>query len=303
MKKPELSIVIVSYNTKDFLRNCLESLGKVRNELNFEIIVPDNASSDGSAEMVEREFPSVKVIRSKKNLGFAAGNNLAKKVVKGKYVLFLNADTLVHKGTLVKTVKYLKGKPDVGALTCKMIMESGNFDKDARRSFITPWIGFTHIFLKLDRIFPKSKLFSRYWYGYIPEDKTHEVDVIQGAFFLTKKKVLDEVGWFDESFFLDGEDVDICWRIKKVEGYKIIYFSKAYITHFKGASKGKASSRQKKYVPIAQRLRFRMAGVNSMEIFYRRWLWSRYPLPLNYFVLSGIKLMKVIRFTRTVILG
>ncbi|OGM13756.1 hypothetical protein A3A76_03570 [Candidatus Woesebacteria bacterium RIFCSPLOWO2_01_FULL_39_23] len=298
-----LSVVILSYNTKEVLRNCLRSLNEVKNEVGFEVIIPDNGSGDGSPEMVELEFPWVtKVIKIGKNLGFAAGNNYAKPFIKGKYVLFLNPDTLIHKNTLKETVKYMESNKSVGALTCKLLLPNGELDKDARRSFITPWVALIHIYLKLDRIFPKSKLFAKYWYGYLSPDLIHEVDALQGAFFLTRKVILDSVGWFDEAFFLDGEDLDLCWRIKG-KGWKIMYYPKVSITHFKGLSKGKVESRSRKEMPLSVRLKYRMAGVNSMELFYRKHLWNKYPFLFNVFVLSGINLIKVLRFMRTLLLG
>jgi hypothetical protein len=302
MKKYKLSIIVLSYNTKELLRGCLVSLEKNRREVDFEVIVPDNGSVDGSPEMVEKDFPNARLIESEINLGFAGGNNLAKELARGEYVLFLNSDTIVHKNTLRETVDYLDRYKDVGAVTCKIVLPNGDLDKDTRRSFITPWIGLVHLFLKLDRLFPKSRLFAKYWYGYMPENKIHEIDALQGAFFLTRKKLLDEIGWFDEDYFLDGEDIDISWRIKDM-GFKNMYFPKVEITHFKGSSKGKIESQNRKLVPLKDRFRYRMAGVNSMEIFYRKHLWSRYPFVLNLFVISGIKVIKAARFIRTILLG
>jgi hypothetical protein len=302
MKKPKLSIIILSYNTKDFLSDCLRSLEKVRRELSFEVIVPDNGSVDGSVEMVKSDYSWVKkVIEIDNNLGFAAGNNKAKDYCTGKYVLFLNSDTVVHKNTLKETVSYLDKHSRVGAVTCKILLPNGELDKDARRSFITPWIGLTHLYLKLDKLFPKSRLFGRYWYGYLTADTVHEVDVIQGAFFLTRKKVLDKVGWFDEDYFLDGEDIDLCWRIKDAN-WKIVYYPKVSILHIKGASKGKNKWTMNN-VPFAEKLKYRMAGVNSMELFVKKRLWHKYPFAFNVFVLLGIKIMKAIRFAKLLLLG
>ena len=301
MKKIKLSIVILSYNTKELLRDCLLSLEKVRKEVGFEVIVPDNGSVDGSPDMVEKVFPWVKkVIRNGKNLGFAAGNNRAMPYISGEYVLFLNSDTIVYKNTLAKIIDYMDKRRDVGAATCRVVMKDGNLDKDTRRSFITPWIGLTHIYLKLDRIFPKSSLFAKYWYGYIPEDQIHEVDALQGAFFLSRKKVLDELGWFDEEYFLDGEDIDLSWKIKE-KGYKNVYYPKVSILHLKGASKGK--NKKIKHVSLKEKLKYRMAGVNSMELFYRKRLWSKYPLLLNLIVVTGIRLLKIIRIIRISLFG
>lgn len=302
MQKPELSIVVLSYNTKELLKDCLNSLEKVKDEVRFEVIVVDNASIDSSADMVKENFKEVKLIENNKNLGFAAGNNKAKSYCSGKYVLFLNSDTIVHKGTLKKMVEFMEENKEVGASTCKILLPDGSLDKDARRAFITPWIGLTHIYLKLDRLFPESKLFGKYWYGYISPDKKHEVDALQGAFFLVRRKVLDKVGWFDEDYFLDGEDIDLSWRIKK-EGYKNFYYPEVSILHRKGASKGKVESATREKIPVHLKIRHRMAGVNSMEIFYKKHLWDKYPFVFNIFVLAGIKFLKAVRFTRTIFFG
>jgi len=296
---PELSIVILSFNTKELLRNCLNSLLALKNEADFEIIVSDNGSTDSSVEMLKKEFPEVKLIENNQNFGFAKGNNQAKSFCRGKYILFLNSDTVIKPLAIKKPLKYLRDNLEVGALSCKLILPNGKLDKDVRRSFVTPWIGLTHIFLKLDRIFPKSKLFARYWYGYISDNEIQNVDAIQGAYFLTSRKILDKVDWFDEDYFLDGEDIDLCWKIKKL-GLKIIYYPEVYITHIKGASKGKNSFGLK--MSLKEKLKFRMSGVNSMEIFYRKRLWQKYPLFLNLLTILGIKVLKLIRFT-TVILS
>ena len=282
MKQIDLSVIVVSYNTKKVLYNCLSSLKDVSYELKMEIIVVDNASTDGSPEMVKDKFESFQLIKSKENVGFSAGNNLAREKVHGKYVLFLNSDTEVPAGTLKGTVRYMELHKDVGALTCRTILPNGKDDRDARRSFPTPWVALSH-FLYLDRLLPKSKLFARYWYGYISPEVEHEVDVLQGAYFLSKKDVLDSVDWFDESYFLNGEDIDLSWKIKKA-GWKIKYVPEFSILHIK-----KASKRGK------HRFKNEVSGVKSMELFYRRRMWDRYPTVVNWTVIAGIHGMKVIR--------
>lgn len=292
MNKPELSIIILNYNTSELLNNCLESLNLLHDELDFEVIVVDNGSSDGSVYMVRKYHKWVKLVESGENLGFAKGNNLAKSHVRSDYVLFLNSDTLVPGNTLCESLKYLK-ENKLGAIGCRQILADGRLDKDARRSFITPWIGLVHLFLKLDVFFPKSRLFSKYWYGYISEDQTHDVDALQGSFIMSPKNILDSVGWYDEDYFLDGEDIDLCWKIKNL-GKRVVYYPKVSIIHLKGATKGK-NRKSKKYVPFSEKLKFRLTGVNSMEIFYRKRLWNRYPLYVNILVILGIKILKFIR--------
>lgn len=286
MKK--LTIIILSYNTKKLLRDCLNSLEKVKNEVDFEVIVSDNGSTDGSIELVKKEFKDTKLIENNKNLGFAAGNNKARKYTKREYVLFLNSDTVVHKNTLKKTVEYLDKNSNVGAVTCKTILPSGSLDRDARRSFPTPWVAMSHL-AYLDRIWPSSKLFSKYWYGYISPDTIHEIDVLQGAYCLIKRSILDRINWFDEDYFLDGEDIDLCWKVKQL-GYKIIYYPEVSITHIK-----KASKRKLRKISISR-------GVKSMEIFYRKHLWKRYPFYVNYLVLFGIRFVDIVRSIKLVII-
>lgn len=298
MEEPILSIIILSYNTQGLLRDTIASLNKVRGELSFEVIVSDNGSTDGSIEMVKREFSWVKLVENGKNLGFAKGNNMAKKYCKGKYVLFLNSDTQIKKGVLKECINYMERTQSVGAMTCKLVLPDGRLDKDARRSFPTPWVALTHLVLGLDKLFPRSRLFAKYWYGYISPNKIHEVDVIEGAFFLARKKVLNKVGWFDEDYFLNGEDIDLSWKIKNA-GWKIIYYPKVSIIHVKGASKGE-NKKTKRKVPLKGKIKFRMAGVSAMEIFYKKRMWSQYPLFLNLLVLLGIKLLKLVRAVRVI---
>jgi len=271
-----LSIVILNYNTKELTLACVDSIIRNTKNLEYEIIVVDNGSSERFPET-----PKVKIIRNKENLGFAAGNNMARSVVKGEYVLFLNSDTLVPKETLKETVFFMNKNKVYGALGVKTILPSGELDRDARRSFPTPWVAFTH-FSGLDMVFPNSKTLAKYWYGYKLADETSQVDVLQGAFFLVRKNVLDEVDWFSEDYFLDGEDIDLSWKIKEA-GYKIVYYPKYFITHIKKATKNKVG------------LKYAGRGVEAMEIFYKKHLWNRYPWLLNIFVVLGIKILKTLR--------
>ena len=234
----KLSIVILSFNTKDLTLACIDSLMKVKGEVKFEIIVVDNGSTDGSLATLKK-VKGIKLVESKENLGFAGGNNLSRKYLTGEYVLFLNSDTEVYKNTLKETVKYMDENREIGALTCKTVLPDGNLDRDARRSFPTPWVALTH-FSGLDRIFPKSRLFSRYWYGYRSASDIQDVDALQGAFFLTRKEILDEIDWFTEDYFLDGEDIDLSWKVKNT-GKRVVYYPKVSILHIKKASKKKRS--------------------------------------------------------------
>lgn len=276
MKKPMLSIVILNHNTKSLLFDCLMSLKKVINEVPFEVIVSDNASTDGSPEMVKNEFNWVRMVEGP-NTSFSNGNNRARKVVQGKYILLLNSDIVVHSGTLKKCVEYLEKHHNVGALTCKLVLPDGSLDKDARRRFPTPWI-FIKAFLFNNR--------DEYWYLNISPDVTHEVEAIQGAFFLTTKMVLDKVGWLDESFKFDGEDLDLSFQIKKA-GYKIIYYPETSITHIKKATRNKLTD---------IRVERKIQGVNSLIYFYKKNMWNRYPAMINGLVIIGLNFLKMVRF-------
>jgi hypothetical protein len=278
MHKRDLSIIILNHNTKNLLSNCLKSIQLIGSEADFEVLVVDNGSHDGSVGVVKKLFPWVRVLETGKNLGFAKGNNFAKGKVLGEYVLFLNSDTEVEKGAIGQTLRYLKNNNGVGAITCKIVLPDGRLDKDARRRFPTPWVSFSRLILRSGRL---------YWYGDKSEDKTHQVDVIQGAFFMARRKLLDDVGWFDEDYFLDGEDIDLCWKIKE-QGYKIIYYPKVSIKHIKKATKKLLGA---KYIE---------EGVSSMEIFYKKRLWKKYPLILNYFVLLGISFVRFLRFVKAI---
>ena len=284
MNKPKLSIIILNYNTKELLKNCLDSIKKYRDEVPLEVVVSDNSSTDGSPQMVKEKFPWVTLLVGD-NTSYSSGNNRARNIVKGELVLFLNSDTLIHKDTLKKTVEYLENNTEVGAVTCKLILGNGELDKDARRRFSTPWVSFNRLFLGRGGM---------YWYEDKPEDLTHEVDAIQGAYFLTRKALLNKVGWFDEHFIYDGEDLDLSFQIKKA-GYKIIYYPEVSITHLKGATKGKIKD-VAHVVDKSLKIKRRMEGVDSMEYFYKKNLWGSYPFFINYLVLTGIKILKLTRY-------
>lgn len=279
MKKPTLSIIVLNHNTKDITLDCLESIEKVRNELEFEVIVSDNASTDGSVLAIKNKYNWVKIIEGP-NISFSNGNNRAKNIVQGKYILLLNSDTLVYKGTLKKCVEYFENNKDVGALTCKLVLPDGTLDKDVRRRFPTPSIF-------LDAFLFKNK--DKYWYADIPDTVTHEVEAIQGAFFLTTKKILDQVGWLDEKFIFDGEDLDLSFQVKKA-GYKIIYYPEVSITHIKKATRNKLTE---------IKIKRKMQGVDSLIRFYRKNMWQKYPFIINYMVIIGLSFLKLARFLIT----
>jgi len=230
----QLSIIIVSYNVKYFIEQCLCSVQAAIQQLDAEVWVVDNASSDNSIEYLQRKFPLVKFINNSTNLGFAKANNLALFQCSGKYVLFLNPDTLLAEDTLVKCVAFMETNVELGALGVRMIDGTGTFLPESKRSFPSPLASFYKL-TGINQLFPSSRVFSRYSLTYLNEFENHEVDVLSGAFMLVKKNLLIELKGFDEDFFMYGEDIDLSYRIQKL-GYKNYYFSESTIIHFKGES-------------------------------------------------------------------
>ena len=230
----ELSIIIVNYNVKDFLENALISIKKAIADIKAEIFVVDNASEDGSVEMVRQKFPDVKLIVNDKNLGFARANNQALKLAKGKYILLINPDTIVQEDTFKVLISFLESHPECGMVGCKILNPDGTLQLACRRSFPTPWVAFTKM-AGLSALFPKSKIFARYNLTYLDPDEITEVDAVSGSFMMIRREVYEQVGGLDEDFFMYGEDIDWCYKIKKA-GWKIYYVPLTQIIHFKGES-------------------------------------------------------------------
>ncbi len=230
----KLSVIIVNYNVKYFLEQCLISAQKALLNLEGEIWVVDNDSVDGSVEMVREKFPSVHCIANKTNTGFSVANNQAIKQARGEYVLLLNPDTVVQEDTFAKCVQYMDAHTDVGGLGVKMIDGKGNFLPESKRGLPTPEVALYKM-IGLNKLFPKSQRFGKYHLGFIHENETAEVDVLAGAFMLMRSSVLEKVGLLDETFFMYGEDIDLSYRITKA-GYKNVYFPETSIIHYKGES-------------------------------------------------------------------
>jgi len=236
---PQLSVIIVNYNVKYFLEQCLRSVVNASKKYKVEIFVVDNNSIDESVELVKTKFPEVKLIENKTNLGFSKANNQAIREAKGKYILLLNPDTVVAEDTFEKVISFMDNHADAGGLGVKMLDGKGNFLPESKRGLPTPLVAFYKIF-GLSKLFPKSKTFGKYHLGFMDKDKTHEVDVLSGAFMLLRKETLDKIGFLDEDFFMYGEDIDLSYRVIK-GGYKNYYFSDTSIIHYKGESTKKSS--------------------------------------------------------------
>lgn len=268
---PKLSIIILSYNSKKVTEQCLMSLLKsLRTEMAFdyEIIVVDNASTDGSQEVIkkyESRFKSLKLIKNRKNVGFSKANNQALKDSKGEYVLFLNSDVMVENVNFKRFLYYLDSKPDVGVSTVRVNLPEGMIDPASHRGFPTIWNSLCY-FMKLEKLFSIIPYMNRFFGGYhlIWKDlqTIHEIDSPSGAFYLSRKKILDEVGGFDEDFFMYGEDLDLSLRIKEL-GYTILYYPLFHVTHLKYVS-GLETTDSKVQQDIRRHF------YDAMKIFYKK---------------------------------
>jgi GT2 family glycosyltransferase len=240
----DLSIIIVNYNVRHFLEQCLYSVQQAIEKLkeedyDAEIFVVDNNSVDGSVGEVRRKFPLVKLIENKENAGFSKANNQAIVQSSGGYVLLLNPDTVVEEDTFLKCIEFMDSHPDAGALGVKMIDGKGVFLPESKRALPTPEVSFYKMF-GFASLFPASRRFGKYYLGYLDNNKTHVVDVLAGAFMFIRKKTLEKTGYLDESFFMYGEDIDLSYRITKA-GYLNYYYPGTTIIHYKGESTRKGS--------------------------------------------------------------
>ncbi|MGD9930590.1 MAG: glycosyltransferase [Mangrovibacterium sp.] len=235
----KLSVILVNYNVRYFLEQCLHSVRKACTSLDAEVFVVDNNSVDGSCQLVREKFPEVLLIENHDNKGFSKANNQAIRRAKGEYVLLLNPDTVVEEDCFSKCLRFMDANPEAGALGVKMIDGKGRLLPESKRALPTPLVAFYKVF-GFSKLFPKSKRFARYHLGHLQPDQTHEVDVLAGAFMLLRKQTLDTVGLLDETFFMYGEDIDLSYRITQA-GYKNYYFPETTIIHYKGESTKKGS--------------------------------------------------------------
>jgi GT2 family glycosyltransferase len=299
MSKVDLSIIILNYNTKKLTLEAVESIEKNypldTATGNFEVIVTDNASPDGSLQAFKdykkhtkiREFI---VIDNGGNIGFAAGNNTGVPHAKGRYILFLNPDTIVHPQTLSRMVQFMDEQPKAGAATCNVEIPTGGIDESSHRGFPTPWNAFSH-FSGLEKIFPKSRLFGGYIQGWKNMKQPHEVDAISGAFLFVRREVGEQIGWWDEDYFFYGEDLQFCYNVRKA-GYKIYYVPEVSILHYGGVSSGIKKISQHITTADIERKRI-MQGhrFNAMRIFFKKNYEKKYPKAVNWLVEQGISLL------------
>ena len=227
----KLSVVIVSYNVRDYLENCLQSVSRALEGIEGEVFVVDNHSDDDSVEAVRSQYPWVRLIENQENMGFSRANNIAIREARGEYVLLLNPDTIVEKSTLREVLRFMEEHPKAGGAGVMMHNADGSLAPESRRALPTPWVsclkmlGFT----------------KRYYMSHLPWDQPSRIEVISGAFCFLRKKALDEVGLLDEDFFMYGEDIDLSYRLMK-GGWENWYLPYP-ITHFKGKSTQKSDYR------------------------------------------------------------
>ena len=236
----QLSVIIVNYNVKHFLEQCLYSVLAAVDNMKAEVIVIDNNSTDGSIPYLKPLFPNIHFIQSEHNLGFGKANNLGLQHAKGEYILFLNPDTLVPEDCFTKCIAFLQSQSKAGALGIRMLDGSGKFLPESKRSFPNTTTAFFKL-TNLSSLFPKSPVFNKYALGHLDENHNHKVDVLAGAFMMFRRSVLETIGGFDEAFFMYGEDIDLSYRCK-LTGFDNWYFAESSIIHFKGESAKQGSS-------------------------------------------------------------
>jgi len=287
---PDLAIVIVNYNTRELLRDCLNSIFKSHGDFTFQIYVIDNNSSDNSAELVRDSFPQVRLIESRENHGYAYANNLGLREIGfansqfpvptsqlPRYTLLLNPDTILPPFALQEMLAFMDARPDAGAAGPRLVLPNGELDRACRRSFPTPEIAFYRL-TGLSFLFPRSRRFGRYNMSYLEADETTEVDSVVGAFMLLRGEAVQQVGLLDDNFFMYGEDLDWAFRIKRA-GWKVYYNADVTVLHYKeAASKGDHAIRTKT----------RYEFYRAMHLFYRKHYADQTPFWLHWLVLIGL---------------
>jgi GT2 family glycosyltransferase len=272
MKDVDVSVIILNFNTLALTQMCLQRLLESKlGSYAMEIIVCDNGSTDGTEAMVKKEFPEVQFIQNRGNVGFAAGNNPGIQCAKGRYVVLLNSDTEVAPNVMKSMIAFMDTHPKAGAATCKLVLMDGSMDPACHRGFPTPWSAFTY-FIKLEKLFPTSRLFGEYHQGYKDLTKPHEVDSISGAFFMVRREVIKQVGLLDEDYFMYAEDIDWAYRIKKA-GWQIWFTPEVTVLHKKKQSGRSHANRDRRIKTHTFFLRYnKLFYTKHYERVYPRWV-------------------------------
>lgn len=250
-----VAVVVVSYNVKHYLRQCLGAVERALDGLDAEVFVVDNDSTDGTIDCLQADFPHVTWVRNSENTGFAKANNTAIRMSRSRYVLLLNPDTVIGEDTIRRSLEWMDSHSDSGALGVKMLKNDGSFAWESRRGVPTPWVSFCKM-VGLVRMFPKSRVFGKYYMGYHDKNEAHAIEIVSGAFMMLRRSALEQCGMLDETFFMYGEDIDLSYRLLK-SGFRN-YYLPTPILHYKGESTQKTSYR---YV---------YSFYNAMLIFFRK---------------------------------
>jgi GT2 family glycosyltransferase len=290
MLELELSIIIVNWNAKKFLKPCIDSIYENTKNINYEIIVVDNASTDKSCEMLKENYSDKEnfyLIENKDNKGFAGANNQAIKVSKGKAMLLLNPDTLINGNVIYNTYKYLIEDLKLGVAGCKVLNPDGTLQLACRRMAPRPKDAFFKLF-GVSKLFKKSKNFTRYNLTYVSEEEFLEVDSVSGCYLMIKRECIDKIGLLDETFFMYGEEMDWCIRVKKA-GYKVMYCPVGTIIHYKGESS--------KQLGVKATYEF----YRAMIIFYNKYNKEENIFIFNWIVYVGIVLLGIIAIVKNIV--
>ena len=275
----DLSVIIVNYNTRYFLEQCLHSLNRAMNNIQAEIIIVDNHSLDGSLELIQSRFPHLKFIPNAENLGYARANNQALALAKGKHVLFLNPDTILGEDCIRSSIRFAEVQQGVGAIGLRMIDGQGRFLPESKRGFPRPSAAFNKLF-GLAKLFPSSSQFAAYYQPGLNEKDINPIDVVSGAFMMVSRSLMERLGGFDERFFMYGEDIDLSYRISR-EGLTNYYLGSQTMIHFKGESTLKDS----KYVDQFYK---------AMEQFIEKHFRDQYSSVQFWLIRCGIRFRKLL---------
>ena len=276
----DLSVIIVNYNTKKLTKQTIKAVFDTTHKIEYEIIVADNSSKQ--SEVYSSNDGRVKVIENVENNGFGYACNIGAKKAVGRYLLFLNSDTLMQEGTLDKCIEYMDKHVTIGCLGIRTLLKDGTLDHGCKRGFPTPLNAFCYV-TRLDRLFPKSKKMGGYRMSYIDEHETADVDSVSGAFMLIPRNLFQKTGGFDESIFMYGEDIDLCYRIKQ-KGFRVVYYAEGLMIHLKGQS----GLRTKNPVVIKH---FR----DGIRVFYDKYYKDKYNFFVTFLMHAAIDIQYYIR--------
>ncbi|WP_289662480.1 glycosyltransferase family 2 protein [Flavobacterium panacagri] len=277
----QLSIIILNYNVRYFLEQCVLSVQEAITTIEAEIIVVDNNSSDESVSMMKERFPDVKLIQNEENFGFPKGNNIGFRQAKGKYICILNPDTVVAEDTFLKILAFAERQNNLGIIGCKLIDGTGDFLPESKRGIPTPWVAFTKIF-SLYKIFPKTKLFNQYYAQHLNQNETGKVEILVGAFMFLESKLYEDLNGFDEDCFMYADDIDLSYRALLLEKANF-YFHETTVLHYKGESTIKDEQYMKRFQ-------------ESMNFFYQKhfkksWFFSLF-IKIGTFLFSFAKMFQ-----------